>query len=83
MRRFAKRHWMRRAGAPQPEQDEDLFAEPPRAEAVARRAAILAAVVARGVIEADESISEGDAAIASDLAYSTRSTSPATPSRAS
>lgn len=73
LRSFAKRHWMRRAaeqGEPVPHvEDEDLFVEPPGAEAVARRAAILAAVVARGLIEADESLSDGAAAIADDLAY--------------
>jgi len=50
-----------------PEPDEELFVEPPGAETVARRAAILSTVVGRGLIEADEAVQDGDALIASDL----------------
>lgn len=58
LRSFAKRHWMQRADATPPDDDAELFVEPPGAEAVARRAAILATVVARGVAEVEDAAPE-------------------------
>jgi hypothetical protein len=45
---------MRRADVTPPEDDAELFVAPPGAEAVARRAAILTAVVVRGVTELED-----------------------------
>ena len=63
LRSYAKRHWMQRAremggDVTPPEDDEELFVEPPGAEAVARRAGILTAVVVRGVSELEDDLIE-------------------------
>ena len=74
LRDYAKRHWMKRAAEidrtpVEPVGEEELFAEPPGPDQVARRAAILAAVVARGLIEADQELPDHAAALAEDLAF--------------
>ena len=75
LRGYAKRHWMARAAqvdrvpAPPPPPDDELFAEPPGPDAVARRAAVLAAVVTRGLIECDDLLPDPVAVMAGDLAF--------------
>jgi hypothetical protein len=74
LRDYAKRHWIHRAAemggpAEPPQDDAELFVTPPGAQAVARRAAILAAVVGRGLIEDDDTLRDGQAAIDADLAF--------------
>lgn len=75
LRGYAKRYWMRRAAqldgipAPPAPPGDELFAAPPAPVAVARRAAVLAAVVTRGLIESDGRLPEPAAVLASDLAF--------------
>lgn len=54
-----------RVPAPPPPPDDELFAEPPRPDARSlRRAAVLAAVVTRGLIECDDLLPEPAAVMA-------------------
>lgn len=76
LRSFAKRHWIARAeqlggepALPAPPADEELFAEPPNPDAVARRAAVLGAVVTRGLVECDSTGEDPAATLAADLAF--------------